>query len=60
MIKEAKKFIKIYTARVFKVVDIHVDQEFKCIVDDVFPTAVEIFLTDDHVDEVKRSIRVVK
>ena len=33
MVQEARKVTKIYTRRGFKVVDIHVDQEFKCIVD---------------------------
>ena len=49
-----------YTGRGFKVVEIHLDREFKWIVDDMSPTAVKIVATDDHVDEVERLIRVVK
>ena len=41
-------------------VDIHVYQEFKLIVDDMSPTEVKIVAKDDHVDEVERLIRVAK
>ena len=58
MVEESKNVIKIYTNRGFEVVDIHGYQEFKCIGDDMSPTAVEIVATDDHVDEVERSMKV--
>ena len=54
MLEEIKNIIKMCTDRSFKVVDIHGDQEFKCIVDDMSPTSVDIVATDDHVDEVER------
>ena len=49
-----------YTDRGFKMVDIHGYQEFKCILDNISPTAVKIVVTVNPVDEVERSIRVVK
>ena len=60
IVEEVKNVIKIYTYRVFKVLDIHGDQEFKCILEDMSPTAAKIVTTDDHVDEVESSIRVFK
>ena len=60
IVQEFKNVIKIYTERDFKVVDIHGDQEVKCIVHDMSPTSVEIVATYNHVDEVEGSIRVFK
>ena len=60
MVQESKNIIKIYIDRGFKVVDIHEDQYFKWIVDEMPPASVEIVATDDHVDEVERLIILVK
>ena len=60
IVEEVKNVIKMYTDRGFREVDIHGDKEFKCILDDMSPTSVEIVASDKNMDEVERSIRVFK
>ena len=58
IVEEVKNVIKMYTDRGFREVDIHGDKEFKCILDDMSPTPVDIVASDKNMDEVERSIRV--
>jgi hypothetical protein len=56
----SKAAIRLYEARGLTVCDIHADNEFECIREDVCPTDMNIVPTDSHVGEVERSIRTIK
>jgi hypothetical protein len=57
MIKETKKIIELYEQQGFKIMDIHADNEFECIRDDIRPVEMDTVPVDEHVGEVERSIR---
>ena len=52
--------IKLYHNRGFSIPDIHCDNEFACLANDLSPIQLNITTKDDHVGEVERSIRTIK
>jgi hypothetical protein len=60
MLKETKKIIQLYEQRGFQVMDIHADNEFECIRDDIRPVNMDTVPVDEHVGEIERSIRTTK
>ncbi|KAI2506455.1 Reverse transcriptase (RNA-dependent DNA polymerase) [Fragilaria crotonensis] len=60
ILAEIQTVVHIYSSRGLTVCDIHADNEFDCIRDDVRPIAMNIVTTDSHVGEIERSIRTIK
>ena len=60
ILREATAAIKMYTARELHVCDIHADNEFECIREDIRPIAMNIIPADSHVGEVERSVHTIK
>ena len=60
ILNELKKIYKIYSARGFKITDIHADNEFKKIENEVLPVRLHLCGTDDHVPEIERSVQTQK
>jgi hypothetical protein len=60
ILKELKAVIHVYTSRGFVVRDIHGDNEFACIREEVRPVQLNIVPADSHVGEIERSIRTIK
>jgi hypothetical protein len=60
MLKETKRVVNLYEHRGFEIMDIHADNEFECIRDDIRPIELDIVPVDEHVGEVERSIRTIK
>ena len=60
ILKEVLAVINLYTSRGFRVCNLHVDNEFACIRDDIYPIHLNVVAADSHVGEVERSIRTVK
>ena len=60
ILREVSAAIKLYTSRGFIVRDIHTDQEFGCIREDLRPIVMNLASADSHVGEVERSIRTIK
>jgi hypothetical protein len=60
LLKETNAIKNLYETRGFKVVDLHVDNEFACIREDIRPTNLNVANADDHVPEIERSIQTVK
>lgn len=60
ILQEVLAVIKLYHSRGFRVRDVHVDNEFACIRDDIYPIHLNVVAADSHVGEVERSIRTVK
>ena len=58
--KEIAAAIKLYTVRGLHVRDIHADQEFGCIREELRPIEMNLVTADAHVGEVERSIRTIK
>jgi hypothetical protein len=52
--------IKLYTVRGLVIRDIHADNEFECICEEIRPIDMNIVTADSHVGEVERSIRTIK
>jgi hypothetical protein len=57
---ETQAVINLYKTRGFTVTRVEGDQEFGCIANDLLPAPLNIADADDHVAEVKRSIRTIK
>jgi acetolactate synthase regulatory subunit len=60
ILKEIKAVLHVYRSRGFSVCDIHADNEFACIREDIRPIQLNIIPADSHVGEVERSIRTIK
>ncbi|KAI2505105.1 Reverse transcriptase (RNA-dependent DNA polymerase) [Fragilaria crotonensis] len=60
ILAELKAVIHIYSSRGLTVCDIHTDNEFDCVRDDVRPIDMNTVTTDSHVGEIERSIRTIK
>jgi hypothetical protein len=60
MIQETKKIIQLYERRGFKIMDIHADNEFERIWDEMRPIEMEAVPADEHIGEAERSIRTTK
>jgi hypothetical protein len=60
ILKEITAVIKLYGDRGLIVQDIHADQEFECIRNNVRPVQMNTVTADSHVGEVERSIRTIK
>jgi len=60
ILRETKAIRGLYEARGFNMSDIHADQEFACIQQEILPTNLNIAAADDHVHEIERSIQTVK
>lgn len=52
--------LNLYRSRGLNVCDIHADNEFDCLREDIRPIAMNIVPADSHVGEVERSIRTIK
>ncbi len=60
ILNELKSIYKLYNSRGFKITDIHADNEFKKIENDVLPVRLHLCGTDDHVPEIERSVQTQK
>ena len=60
ILKELSLVIQLYRSRGFSIPDIHCDNEFACLANDLSPIQLNITTKDDHVGEVERSIRTIK
>ena len=60
MLSFANKSMLKYTKHGFEVVDVHTDKEFKCLRESLGNVPLEICRPNEHVPEVKRSIRTMK
>jgi hypothetical protein len=60
ILRETRAIIKLYQSRGFHVCDIHADNEFECIREEIRPIEMNVVPADSHVGEVERSIRTIK
>ena len=60
IVNELKDIYKIYNARGFKITDIHADNEFQKVQNEVLPARLQLCGTDDHVPEIERSVQTQK
>lgn len=60
ILREARAALNLYQARGLTVCDIHADNAFECIREDVRPIMMNIVPADSHVGEVERSVRTIK
>ena len=60
ILREATDVIDIYESRGLEVCDIHADNEFECVRDDLRPIDMNIVLLDSHVGEIERSNRTLQ
>ena len=60
ILKETKSITHLYHARGLTICDIHADNEFECIREQVLPIDMHIVPADSHVGEIERSIRTIK
>ena len=60
ILKEILLVIKLYTVRGLTIRDVHTDNEFECIREELRPINMNIVTADSHVGEVERSIRTIK
>ena len=60
LLAETQSAIKRYEDRGFTVTNIHGDQEFACLRDELRPRKMNIVAQDQHVPEVERDIRTIK
>jgi len=60
ILREARAVINLYQSRGLVVRDVHADNEFECIRDDIRPIDMNIVPADSHVGEIERSIRTIK
>ena len=54
------KVIKLYQARGLTVEQVHGDNEFECIREDIRPVLLNVSAADEHVSMIERSIRTIK
>jgi hypothetical protein len=60
ILRELKAVINLYTVRGLTVCDVHADQEFACVREEIRPIAMNISTADTHVGDIERSIRTIK
>ena len=60
ILDEIKTVINLYRSRGLSVCDLHADNEFECIREEIRPVEMNIAPADSHVGEVERSIRTIK
>jgi len=60
IMKVFNKVKRVYGARGFKIVDLHGDNEFEKIRDDILPTNLTVAAANEHIGTVERSVRTVK
>ncbi|KAI2498511.1 Reverse transcriptase (RNA-dependent DNA polymerase) [Fragilaria crotonensis] len=60
ILQATRHVVNLYNSRGFNVCDIHADNEFECIREDVRPVEVNAVTMDSHVGEVERSVRTIK
>ena len=60
MVSEIKNVCKKYHSRGFRVVEIHADNEFETVADDILPARLVCCGTDEHIPEIERSIQTQK
>jgi len=60
ILNELKAIYKVYNARGFKITDIHADNEFQKIQNEVLPVRLHLCGTNDHVPEIERSVQTQK
>jgi hypothetical protein len=60
ILDEFRRILRLYQPRGFRVRDVHADNEFECIRDDIRPIELDIVPADSHVGEVERSVRTLK
>jgi hypothetical protein len=60
LVQEIKAVINLYSSRGFTVCDVHGDNEFSCIREELRPIQLDIVPADSHVGEIERSIRTIK
>ena len=59
LLRESRAVLALYQSRGFNIPDLHTDMEFGCIRNGVLPTQLNVTAANDHVGEVKRSIRTI-
>lgn len=57
---ELQDVFKKYNARGFRITEIHADNEFSKVENDVLPARIVCCGVDDHVPEVERSVQTMK
>jgi hypothetical protein len=60
ILRETQSIVRLYQARGFIIRDIHADNEFECIRENLLPIDMHIVPADSHVGEIERSIRTLK
>ena len=60
MLHGVKNCINIYHIKGLTVESLNIDNEFACIRDDILPTNLNIVAAEEHVGDVKMSVRTVK
>jgi hypothetical protein len=60
ILREVQSIVRLYQARGFVVQDVHADNEYECIRNDMLPVDMHVVSADSHVGEVERSIRTIK
>ena len=58
--KELTTVIALYTSRGLHICDVHGDNEFACVRENIRPIAMNIAPADSHVGDIERSIRTIK
>jgi hypothetical protein len=60
IMRETTAAMHLYTTRGLRICDIHADNEFDCIREDIRPVSMNIIPADSHVGEIERSVRTIK
>ena len=60
LLEELNAVIELYHNRTFRITDVHADNEFECLRQELAQIRLNIVAQDDHVPEIERSIRTVK
>ena len=60
ILRETRACLNLYEARGLSVRDIHADNEFECIREDIRPVELDVVPADSHVGEIERSNRTMK
>ena len=58
--QELQKVLRMYNSHGFKVIEIHADNEFSKVEDDIRPIRIHACGTDEHVPEIERSVQTCK
>ena len=60
ILKGVQKVVRLYEARGLTVEQVHGDNEFECIREDIRPINLNITAADEHVSTIERSIKTIK